>query len=141
MCVVTFVIILDRSHLTNDALKSRPDLFPSKQIPVYYSLDVYHIMGSRILSRSFNVEKWDSGEGEDENAAANTSLGSEMDVDAPQGSEGDESASHHDETEEEDGAGIDDSSDIAMVPIADMLNARYGSENVRTRRSSDLFSS
>jgi SET domain-containing protein 6 len=90
-------------------------------------------MGSRILSRSFNVEKWDSGEDEEENAAANTSRGSEMDVDAPQGSEGDESASHHDEAEEEDGVGIDDSSDIAMVPMADMLNARYGSENVRSR--------
>jgi SET domain-containing protein 6 len=89
-------------------------------------------MGSRILSRSFNVEKWDSGEGEDENAAANTSCGSEMDIDSPQGSEGKKSASHHDEAEEEDGGGIDESSDIAMVPIADMLNARYGSENVRT---------
>ena len=132
MYVVSFVIMLDSIHLMDDAAKSRPDLFPSEQIPIYYSLDVYHIMGSRILSRSFNVEKWDTGEGEDENAAANTSRGSEMDVDAPQGSEGDESASHHDEAEEEDGGGIDDSSDIAMVPIADMLNARYGSENVRT---------
>jgi N-lysine methyltransferase SETD6 len=90
-------------------------------------------MGSRILSRSFNVEKWDSGEGEDENAAANTSRGSEMDVDAPQGSERDESASHHNEAEEEGGLDIDDSDDIAMVPMADMLNARYGSENVRPR--------
>lgn len=113
------------------AIQTRPDLFPSEQIPIYYSLDVYHIMGSRILSRSFNVEKWDSGEGEEENPAANTSRGSEMDVDAPQESEGDESASHQDEAEEEDGLGIDNLSDIAMVPIADMLNARYGSENAK----------
>jgi len=88
-------------------------------------------MGSRILSRSFNVEKWASGEDEEENAAANTSYGSEMDVDAPQATEGDESGSHRDE--EEDGVGIDDLPDIAMVPIADMLNAKYGSENVRSR--------
>jgi N-lysine methyltransferase SETD6 len=96
-------------------------------------LDTYHIIGSRILSRSFNVEKWDSGEDEEENAAANTSGGIEMDVDGPQRSEGDESSSHHDEAEEDAGVDIDDSSDIAMVPMADMLNARYGSENVRSR--------
>jgi SET domain-containing protein 6 len=90
-------------------------------------------MGSRILSRSFSVEKWDSGEGEEDNAAANTSYGSNMDVDAPQGTEEGESASHHDEAEETDGDDMDGSSDIAMVPMADMLNARYGSENVRSR--------
>lgn len=93
-------------------------------------------MGSRILSRSFNVEKWESGEVEEENAAANTSRGSEMDVDALQETEGDEPASHHDEAEEEEGGDMDDSSDIAMVPMADMLNARYGSENVRAH---DLY--
>jgi SET domain-containing protein 6 len=101
----------------------------------YYSLEMYHIMGSRILSRSFNVERWDSGEDEEENPAANTSHGSGMDVDSPQGAgNGDESHHTEPEDEEEDDDDGDDSSDVAMVPMADMLNARYGSENVRSHR-------
>jgi SET domain-containing protein 6 len=89
-------------------------------------------MGSRILAHSFNVEKWDSGEGEDENVAANTSCGREMDIISLQRNKGNKSTPHHDKAEEEDGGGIDDLSNIAMVPIAYMLNVRYGLENVRT---------
>ena len=53
---------------------------------------------------------------------ANMSAGSGMDVD-----EGPADASQPDESDEEDAV---DPSDVAMVPMADMLNARYGSENV-----------
>jgi len=88
-------------------------------------------MGSRVLSRSFNVEKWNSvaEEDEEENTAANSSHGSEMDVDN-QGIERNDDASHHSEAEGEEDA-TDDSSDVTMVPMADMLNARYGSENAK----------
>jgi len=87
-------------------------------------------MGSRILSRSFTVEKWGEderiqGEGEENEGStgANNSVDSAMDVD-----DGiDEQDGGDDEEEGDEG---DDPSDIAMVPMADMLNARYGSENV-----------
>ncbi len=86
-------------------------------------------MGSRILSRSFDIEKDEPEEDAEGDATANTSLGSTMDVDVPQeeieSAHGDESE-HGDDTEEEE-----EPSGVAMVPLADMLNARYGSENVR----------
>ena len=84
---------------------------------VHYTLEQYHIMGSRILSRSFDVERW---EGEDDtNEAANTSSGSAMDVDTP-----DQEREGTPEVEEADLV------DVSMVPMADLLNARFGSENV-----------
>jgi N-lysine methyltransferase SETD6 len=98
-------------------------------------------MGSRILSRSFTVEKWREGEGEveevedeDENAEKTSlSATAEMDVDDDHPTLRGES-----EIEQEPGSSNigdiedsdDDSSDIALVPMADMLNACYGSENV-----------
>ncbi|KAJ7121334.1 SET domain-containing protein [Mycena crocata] len=114
-------------------VQSRPDLFPPETIPVYYTLEIYHVMGSRILSRSFDVKKEGEEEGEDdaeEEGPANTSLGSAMDVDAP-GHEAE--SAHGDSDTEEEGAEDDDEepSGVSMVPIADMLNARYGSENAK----------
>ncbi|KAF6763120.1 hypothetical protein DFP72DRAFT_874754 [Ephemerocybe angulata] len=121
------------------ALESRPDLFPSSERETHYSFHAFHLMGSRILSRSFDVEKWQGDEDEDENEMheANTSMGSAMDVDEnraadphphrPEGEEHDEE--EHEEGEEEEGE--QDSSDTAMVPMADMLNARFGSENAK----------
>ncbi|KAJ7646778.1 SET domain-containing protein [Roridomyces roridus] len=119
---------------------SRPDIFPPEILPVYYTLEIYHIMGSRILSRSFDVEKDDDdqAEAEDEReerdleengAPADTSLGSAMDVDGAQDEEAEphsEAADEHSEQEEDE-----ESSSVSMVPIADMLNARYGSENAK----------
>ncbi|KAI0759853.1 SET domain-containing protein [Trametes elegans] len=133
------------------AVKSRPDLFPQATIPRYFSLERYHLMGSRILSRSFHVEKWKSGhedededEDEDHIEPGNSSA---MDVDPQEDGtlageghtdpdkeeandepeevqvEGDD-----DEVEEEDG---EDPADVAMVPMADMLNARFESENAK----------
>lgn len=90
-------------------------------------------MGSRILSRSFTVEKWDSGEEEEGSTDAPTNTRDhEMDVDSYGGPEGlhEDSSSHHSDAEEEEEE-EEDSSDIAMVPMADMLNAQYRSENVR----------
>ncbi|KAG6827343.1 hypothetical protein H0H92_012164 [Tricholoma furcatifolium] len=112
------------------AVQSRQDLFPPA-LAEHYSLANYHLMGSRILSRSFNVEKWDSGEEEEEETTIPTnSRDHEMDVDTPDGPTGThENGESHGEAEEEEEE--EDSSDTAMVPMADMLNARYGSENAK----------
>lgn len=56
---------------------------------------------------------------------ANTSAGSGMDVDDDPAS-----APQPEENEDSDDEDVGDPSDVAMVPMADMLNARYGSENV-----------
>jgi N-lysine methyltransferase SETD6 len=106
-------------------------------IPQFYSLEKYHIHGSRILSRSFQVEKWKGDEAIEAQHIetnidadigmdiGNTSAGSEMDVD-----EDPADVPQPDESEDSDDEDAGDPSDVAMVPMADMLNARYGSENV-----------
>lgn len=121
------------------AIKTRLDLFPSDQIDTWYTLHRYHITGSRILSRSFNVERWESEveqdaehvppEDSNEDSQANTSIGSAMDVDdSGDGGEAvDEVSSDKDSDDEE----TEDTSDIAMVPMADILNARYDSVNAK----------
>lgn len=108
-------------------------------------------MGSRVLSRSFNVEVWrkpDDDEDEkvqDTESGPNTSLENAMDVDEPPADGGareheredaeDEQANRSlEELLEDDGSETDDEDaedpgDVAMVPMADMLNARYQSEN------------
>jgi len=86
-------------------------------------------MGSRILSRSFNVEKWDAEEGQELHVPHHPDTHQDrMDVDSsvPEGTGENGEEPQHVETEEDE----DESSDTAMVPMADMLNARYGSENV-----------
>lgn len=90
-------------------------------------------MGSRILSRSFHVERAEGEGSHNEEAAADISVdsqGSAMSVDvddaAPVGTEGD-GMDDDSESEDED---AEDPADVAMVPMADMLNARYSSENV-----------
>ncbi|KAF9452763.1 SET domain-containing protein [Macrolepiota fuliginosa MF-IS2] len=111
------------------AVKSRPDLFRPEDLPTHYTLGIYHIMGSRILSRSFVVEKWEGDEDEDETPgeAANASMGSAMDVD---GQDHDQEKTG-DAEDSEDAEDEDDSSDVAMVPMADILNARYQTENAK----------
>jgi len=90
-------------------------LFGEERSNPQYSLEVYHIMGSRILSRSFQVE-----------ALSTTSSHALNDNDS-------------DETEDdEDGDDEDDPANVAMVPLADMMNARYGCENVRVHRARDV---
>jgi N-lysine methyltransferase SETD6 len=103
-------------------------------------------MGSLILSRSFHVEQYEE-QNQDEGGSDsfyNRDAGMEMDVgDAARNlfhddvdgdalrlrdSEGMDVTSDVEESEEsEDG---DNPEDVAMVPLADILNARYGSANV-----------
>ncbi len=90
-------------------------------------------MGSRILSRSFNVEKWEDEVEDDELAAQTNSMDVDDPVpltsansDSPERAHGEEVAEGDEEEEEEE----EDASDISMVPVADLLNARYEAENV-----------
>lgn len=125
--------------------QSCQDLFSPNLIPSFYSLEKYHIHGNRILSRSFQVSKLEgeerasdaehleSSEISDSEMAdtANTNASSNMDVDedtltySPHAVASQPPTNEDSEDEDED-----DPSDIAMVPMADMLNARYGCENV-----------
>ncbi|KAI8968075.1 SET domain-containing protein [Trametes punicea] len=113
------------------AMKTRPDLFPEDKLPAFFSLERYHVMGSRILSRSFHVEPWkgehtDDQDEQGEDEAANTSA---MDIDhnEREGDTGEPASPRRPKHDEE----REDPSDVAMVPMADMLNARFESENAK----------
>ncbi|KAF8199954.1 SET-domain protein, partial [Mycena galopus ATCC 62051] len=131
----------DFTEKLSPMVQSRPDIFPPETIPIYYTLEIYHVMGSRILSRSFDVEKDETEEEEAEtDGPADTSLGSAMDVDFPQ----EETESAHGGNSEHTDAGEDaeeeeeeEPSGVSMVPLADMLNARYGSENAKLFHEKD----
>lgn len=117
--------------------QSRPDLFDQTDIPTRYSLETYHIMGSRILSRSFTLEKTDDAAEKDkshapEEDAGNTSIGSAMDVDSAQEKEGEDVHGQEHEQEEEEGSDDEEevAAEVVMIPFADILNARYQTENV-----------
>lgn len=89
-------------------------------------------MGSRILSRSFQVEKWDpSADDKGEDGGPQTEMdvdGGHMNPTEPDEGHDDDVDEHSDDSDDEDG---NDSGDVAMVPMADMLNARFGCNNVR----------
>jgi SET domain-containing protein 6 len=112
------------------------DLFGEECSNPQYSLEVYHIMGSRILSRSFQVEALSTTGGVD-SGQTRAQEDAEMNLDEPS-----PHALHHndsDETEDdEDGDDEDDPANVAMVPLADMMNARYGCENVRVHRPREI---
>ncbi|KAL5523460.1 hypothetical protein ACEPAG_7633 [Sanghuangporus baumii] len=110
---------------------SRPDLFNPAHLSSYYSLEGYHRMGSRILSRSFHVERWRGEEVESEQEEAEVGQNyPSMDVDKIEAEMGEaEKAWWWSENRDEEDT--EDNSDVAMVPMADMLNARHGSENAK----------
>ncbi|GBE80467.1 SET domain-containing protein [Sparassis crispa] len=125
------------------AIKSRADLFPAESISQFYTLERYHIMGSLILSRSFHVERWNSVGDEEDAAHENEQKyhANSMDVDDEAqsiavdqdtllGGEDDvvEDTLADQEADEED---VENSADVAMVPMADLLNARFESENAK----------
>lgn len=102
-----------------------------KLVDQHYSLENFHIQGSRILSRSFHVKKEDQAEVKDGQpvAAGETAEGEGEGDDEGQDSDSDsDSESNSDDEETED---KEDTADISMVPMADMLNASYASENAR----------
>jgi N-lysine methyltransferase SETD6 len=90
---------------------------------------MYHLMGSRVLSRSFTLSKEEEGnENEDENDVDNSSVGSTMDINGPlhKGTSVDNSQGDN----EEEGGEDEEDTEVVMVPLADILNARYNTENV-----------
>ena len=115
------------------AVKSRPDLFLPDHLDQLYTLERYHIMGSRILSRSFQVEKWDPSANDEEGSGAPQARmtvdgGHLGPTDSDEGCDNNVEEEQNSDSDDEDD---DDSGDVAMVPVADMLNARFGCNNVR----------
>ncbi|CAE6418323.1 unnamed protein product [Rhizoctonia solani] len=115
-------------------LKSRPDLFFPSHLDTHYTLEQFHIMGSRILSRSFQVEG-DEIEAE-ENPDVSMESSKSMDVDRSREEANPQGEANEDENGQEDDGDSDSEDcenveDVAMVPMADMLNARYGGENAK----------
>ncbi|KAG8693970.1 hypothetical protein FRC08_008784 [Ceratobasidium sp. 394] len=127
-------------------VQSRPDIFNPEHINTYYTLPQFHTMGSRILSRSFHVEAWGGGEDQDDEEKQSSDIDENKQVtEDPDVSM--ESARSEQPVEDEDGAsdGSSDSDDgenvedVAMVPMADMLNARYGGENAKLFYEPDVL--
>ncbi|KAG8734283.1 hypothetical protein FRC10_011803, partial [Ceratobasidium sp. 414] len=128
-------------------VQSRPDIFNPEHINTYYTLSQFHVMGSRILSRSFHVEPWAGGEDDDNEEKQDPDTGESKQV-AEDPDVSMESARSEKPAEEEDGTGDGDSDsddegekveDVAMVPMADMLNARYGGENAKLFYEPDVL--
>ena len=92
-------------------------------------------MGSRVLSRSFTLSKEEedleneNGNG-NENSVDNSSLGSAMDIDSPHNGT---SANDSQEGNEEEGGEEEEETEVVMIPMADILNARFNAENVQLR--------
>ena len=108
-------------------IQSRPDLFPQADLATYYSFDMYHVMGSLLLTRSFTVKdeimqgvqtRESVPEGESNADSMMIQDGQDMSQD-PESMEVDDD-DDDDEHEEE----------VIVLPLADMLNARYGHDNV-----------
>ncbi|KAF4597946.1 Ribosomal lysine N-methyltransferase 4 [Pleurotus pulmonarius] len=106
------------------AIESRKDLFFPHHIPVYYTLEKFHIHGSRILSRGFTVDPPASGSGYYQDEVNGSSHAMDVDELSPEGGDDDANADDADDDEEDEGI-------VSMVPMADMLNARYESENAK----------
>lgn len=129
------------------------------EIRNWYSLDTYHIMGSRVLSRSFHVKSRKQGlegktvdmddldDDEDDDDESEAELLDDEGEATPEVDESDMTRDG-DETQDQDEGGedVDDDDDsdndedeeeqenvidISMTPMADMLNAKFESDNAR----------
>ena len=132
-------------------------MFPLSVQSTFFTVENYHRLGSSILSRSFHVEEWDSEEqgipsevgdepeeakdgSDDQPGGSRPSEGEDMmDLDGPSSGFAvascvpEEKGQENEELEEGDTDSDDEREDtpnIAMIPMADMLNARYGCDNV-----------
>lgn len=127
----------DYEEIVKPLVAGRLDIFGS---PEYYSEDLYNQMGSLILSRSFHVEDpEDEGDDEegDETKDQDLNEADESNASLLQAAEGMDIHNENGHIEEEGDLDEDDEEDreevkhIAMVPWADMLNARHGCDNAR----------
>ncbi|KAG8890370.1 hypothetical protein FRB98_008945 [Tulasnella sp. 332] len=102
-------------------VQRRTDLFDPVLLSSMFSLERYHINGSRILSRSFDVEPG----APDENGEWKTTIGPGQDIEVA-------SVGGSDDDQE------DNVESIGMTPFADLLNARYGCDNAHLYYDSTL---
>ncbi|KAG8859828.1 hypothetical protein FRB91_006486 [Serendipita sp. 411] len=119
-------------------LQRRHDIFDPNFLDTFFSLQRFHINGSRILSRSFQVEDWQDDNASDESRPEEQEENDEDEENPPQliaaplSQQGDVEAAPNgpvglDEDEDED----DERDGVSMVPMADILNARYGCNNAK----------
>ncbi|KAA1105934.1 hypothetical protein PGT21_024461 [Puccinia graminis f. sp. tritici] len=142
----------DYETVIKPMIESRADLFPVPEGTSWeenYGIAMYHRMGSLVLSRSFHVEaspsnEEDPDEGHDVSMESAHSLVPES-VDNRHATELlQETPDHHSELGIEDEDEDDDEQreaveDIAMLPLADLLNAKTGSENARLFYETDCL--
>ncbi|KEP52673.1 RuBisCO LSMT substrate-binding protein [Rhizoctonia solani 123E] len=113
-------------------LKSRPDLFLPSHLDTYYTLEQFHIMGSRILSRSFHVEEDEVDKEENPDVSMESSKSMDVDRSREEANPPDQvNEDEHQDDGDSDSEDEENVEDVAMVPMADMLNARYGGENAK----------
>lgn len=104
-------------------LKSRMDLFGAEHPTPQFSLEAYHITGSRILSRSFQVEAQPRVDGSYNPVLAHEDPEMGFDNSSTLRLSDDDMEDIESDVASDDD---DDPANVAMVPMADMLNARYG---------------
>lgn len=138
----------ERDYLENvyPIICRRSDVFDPALLGSHFSGERFHINGSRILSRSFHVEEWETEQASDHDGDSNhgsPANDNEDDdtvptliehVEAEPSMEVDGNANESDE--DEDKEQVDD---VAMVPMADILNARYGCENAKLFYEKDVL--
>ncbi|EGG03367.1 uncharacterized protein MELLADRAFT_90239 [Melampsora larici-populina 98AG31] len=127
----------DYHQLVAPLIRSRSDLFPiptSNQGKVwtwddFYGLQIYHLMGSLALSRSFEVDVVPETDNHDEEEEVDDDKSIEDQDENGDISMTAASASSTGIIEEE--VGLNTSEGVAMVPLADILNAKSGCENAK----------
>ena len=106
-------------------LQRRDDIFLPEHLDTFYTLGRFHTNGGRILSRSFHVELCAGEEDREEEESECMDVDPEpVEVDTQPPEEGTIDTEVFEEDER------DDVADVAMTPMADILNARNGCNNV-----------
>lgn len=130
--------VQDYTEIILPLVERRSDIFGD---PANYAIDLYDRMGSAVLSRSFHVEAYETetDDGAGEATAQDASMTSATSVPADgesgaAGPEGNDDIGSLDDDEDED------ASVVAMVPWADMLNARPDLNNARLFYEKDSLS-
>lgn len=113
-----------------------PDPSATHRKIAHYSIDDFHVQGSRMLSRSFSVPKGDA----DLDMIGDVSMTSGADraeempdvEDAVEADEagGDDDDESEDEEDEDADSEPEPEEEEVMVPVADILNAAFGLDNV-----------
>lgn len=118
-------------------------MFDPSLLNQFFTLERYHINGSRILSRSFNVEE-SSPDDQDEETEDQEIHENSADMDLSEEPNGAIDAPLEDLVQEGDGESDNEEDDddvegVSMVPMADILNARQGCNNARLHLTRLLY--